>query len=119
MSSEKMPPKFSAKRHAESMTLEDFQKSAKEPAGLTPALRALWQDAKAEWAEAHRIAQEDDSRDGAWVHAYLHRKEGDLSNARYWYARAGKSPHQGTLEEEWRDIASDLLASRLVDEQQR
>jgi hypothetical protein len=93
------------------MTLEDFQTSAKEPAGLPPALRALWHDAKRGWVEAHRIAQEDDSRDGAWVHAYLHRKEGDLSNARYWYARAGRPAHEGALDQEWRDIVSDLLAS--------
>jgi hypothetical protein len=93
------------------VTLEEFQRSASEPAGLTPALRALWHEAKGEWEAAHRIAQEDDSRDAAWVHAYLHRKEGDLSNARYWYTRAGRAADAGSPEEEWRDIVSDLLAS--------
>jgi hypothetical protein len=94
------------------MRLEDFQTSEKEPEGLTPALRALWHDGTGDWDKAHRIAQEDDSRDAAWVHAYLHRKEGDASNARYWYVRAGRAPHEGSLEQEWRDIVSDLLASK-------
>jgi hypothetical protein len=111
MSSGKMPPKFFGKCDAEPMTIEEFQKAADEPAGLTPALRALWRDASGDWDGAHRIAQDDDSREAAWVHAYLHRKEGDISNARYWYARAGKAAHAGSLEEEWRDIASELLAS--------
>ena len=93
------------------MTFEEFQKSGNEPAGLAPALRALWHDAKGDWEEAHRIAQEDNSRESAWVHAYLHRKEGDLSNARYWYARAGKAAYAGSLEDEWRETVSDLLAS--------
>jgi hypothetical protein len=111
MSSEKRAPKFSESCDAEPVTLEEFQTSGNEPTGLTPALRALWREAKGEWEAAHRIAQEDDSRDAAWVHAYLHRKEGDLSNARYWYARARRAAHAGSLEEEWRNIVSDLLAS--------
>ncbi len=97
--------------HYAAMTFEEFQKSGNEPAGLAPALRALWHDAKGDWEEAHRIAQEDNSRESAWVHAYLHRKEGDLSNARYWYARAGKAAYAGSLEDEWRETVSDLLAS--------
>jgi hypothetical protein len=81
------------------------------PADLTPALRALWHDAKGDWAAAHACVQDDASRDGAWVHAYLHRKEGDLGNAGYWYARAGRSaPARGVaLETEWADIARSLL----------
>jgi hypothetical protein len=100
------------------VTLEEFQTSGNEPAGLTPALRALWHEAKGQWEAAHQIAQEDDSRDAAWVHAYLHRKEGDLSNARYWYARAGRAAHAGSLEEEWRDIVRALLALRAPDKEQ-
>lgn len=93
------------------MTLEEFKKGVNEPAGLTPPLQALWHDARGDWDAAHRIAQDDESRDAAWVHAYLHRKEGDASNARYWYARSGKTEHQGSLEEEWHDIVRSLLSS--------
>jgi hypothetical protein len=118
MSSEKRAPKFAESCDAEGVTLEEFQRSGNEPPGLTPALRALWQDAKGKWDEAHRIAQEDNSREAAWVHAYLHRKEGDLSNARYWYARAGRAAYPGSLEEEWRDIVRSLLTLRAPDEQQ-
>jgi hypothetical protein len=118
MSSEKKDPDFSGKCHAEAMTFEEFQKGENEPAGLTPPLSALWHDARGDWDAAHRIAQEDDSRDAAWVHAYLHRKEGDISNARYWYARAGRAAHRGSLEEEWRHIVSNLLTSSGPDKQQ-
>ena len=94
------------------MTVEEFEKSGDEPAGLTPPLRALWNDARGDWEAAHRIAQEGDSPDAAWVHAYLHRKEGDISNARYWYARAGRTALRGSFEEEWRDVVSKLLTSK-------
>ena len=75
------------------MTLEDFRSSLGNscpPDGCTSALAALWHDAKGDWEEAHRIAQAVDDEDGAWVHAYLHRKEGDSSNARHWYRRAAR-----------------------------
>lgn len=75
------------------MTLEEFRKSLTElrpPAELAPAVAGLWWDAKGDWNRAHESAQQDKSRDGSWVHAYLHRKEGDQSNAEYWYRRAGK-----------------------------
>jgi hypothetical protein len=80
------------------------------PAGLAPAVEALWWDAKGDWKRAHRLAQMQDDGDGAWVHAYLHRKEGDQSNARYWYRKAGKAPATIPLAEEWRAIARALLA---------
>jgi hypothetical protein len=115
MSSEKKHPDFPGKCHTEAMTFEEFQKGGNEPAGLAPALRALWHDARGDWDAAHRIAQEDDSRDAAWVHAYLHRKEGDISNARYWYGRAGKDADPGSLEEEWRDMVRNLLTSSSSD----
>ena len=99
------------------MTFEEFEKNGGDLPELAPALRALWHDARGDWDAAHRIAQEDDSRDAAWVHAYLHRKEGDISNARYWYARAGKTAYAGSLDEEWRKIATSLLASNCADEQ--
>jgi hypothetical protein len=118
MSSEKKHPDFPGKCHAEAMTFEEFQEAGDEPAGLTPPLRALWHDGRGDWDAAHRIAQEDDSRDAAWVHAYLHRKEGDISNARYWYARAGRTGHRGSLEEEWRYIVGNLLTSSSPDKEQ-
>jgi hypothetical protein len=80
------------------------------PAALSRALQALWQDANGDWDTAHRLAQEEDDRDGAWVHAYLHRKEGDASNAAYWYRRAGRPVSRLPLNEEWREIAEALLA---------
>lgn len=94
------------------MTLEQFKASARHafpPAGLSPLLLALWHDAHGDWDEAHRVAQDVDDEDGAWVHGYLHRKEGDHGNAGYWYRRAGRSPARGTLEEEWDAIVSTLL----------
>ena len=80
------------------------------PTGASGALRALWHDARGDWDTAHDCAQEDKSRDGSWVHAYLHRKEGDEGNAGYWYARAGRQmPTAGTtLAAEWEAIAREL-----------
>jgi hypothetical protein len=80
------------------------------PPGLTPLLMALWRARTGAWAEAHAIAQDQDDSDGAWVHAYLHRVEGDLGNAGYWYRRAGKPIASGDVEAEWRAIAEALLA---------
>ena len=77
--------------------------------GLSIAREALWWDAKGDWAKAHECAQAQEDKTGAWVHAYLHRKEGDLSNAGYWYRRAGKPVGAGTLEQEWQTIAAALL----------
>ena len=79
------------------------------PAGLSLALQGLWWDAKGAWNEAHACAQEQDDAAGAAVHAYLHRKEGDHGNARYWYARAGRAPASGSLQAEWEALASELL----------
>jgi hypothetical protein len=67
-------------------------------------------EARGDWDGAHQIAQDDDSRDGAWVHAYLHRKEGDDGNAAYWYRRAARPVASGAFDEEWRCIANELLA---------
>ncbi len=94
------------------MNLEQFEQSlvnAKAPTGLTSALQALWFDAKGDWHGAHEKIQDDPSVQASWIHAYLHRKEGDESNARYWYSRAGKKFPSVTLHEEWRAIASTLL----------
>lgn len=94
------------------MTIAAFKTSLGNqlpPAGLTPALLAIWWDGKGSWDKSHDIAQEDHSRAGSWVHAYLHRKEGDQGNAAYWYSRAGKAVFRGSLEAEWEQIAEALL----------
>jgi hypothetical protein len=94
------------------MTFDEFRLSstaAEPPAGLSMALAGLWWDAKGDWKRAHESAQEDAGREGAWVHAYLHRKEGDRENAAYWYARAGKPVCQEPLDVEWVSIVKALL----------
>ena len=78
--------------------------------GLGPALQALWWDAKGDWNRAHALAQADEGGPGDWVHAYLHRKEGDAGNAGYWYRRAAKPASRAPLAEEWAAIAAALLA---------
>ncbi len=83
---------------------------AAPPAELTKPLQALWWAAKGEWDRAHALVQDDASAEAAWVHAYLHRVEGDLSNARYWYRQAGRTPASGPLPDEWERIAAVLLA---------
>ena len=83
--------------------------SAPKPPALSPALRALWLDAQGNWDGAHDAAQSDEGGAGDWVHAYLHRKEGDASNAAYWYRRARKPVCRTSLDEEWAAIASELL----------
>jgi hypothetical protein len=75
---------------------------------LAPPLQALWWAAKGDWNKAHQIAQDDESADAAWVHAYLHRVEGDLGNAGYWYRRAGKPAAEDSVEAEWARIVSAL-----------
>ena len=91
------------------MSFEDFESAATPPAGLGPALQALWHDAHGDWERAHTLAQEEHGRNGDWVHAYLHRKEGDEMNAGYWYARAGKPAASGDLDAEREAIARALL----------
>lgn len=81
------------------------------PADLPPLLAALWHERRGDWDAAHRIAQDVEDADGAWVHAYLHRREGDAGNAAYWYRRAGRSPASGSLDEEWLAIAAALLGA--------
>lgn len=91
------------------MTFEEFQKSETEPLGLSAPLLALWQDARGEWNAAHETVQDDASANAAWVHAYLHRKEGDIGNGRYWYARARRLEFTGSLEAEWEAMVRELL----------
>ena len=95
------------------MTFEDFKKSIEgdeQPdSSLSQPLQALWQDAKGDWDLAHTLCQSAGSNDGDWVHAYLHRKEGDISNARYWYGRSGKPEFEGSLDEEWESLVKGFL----------
>ncbi len=79
------------------------------PPGINPLLQGLWWDAKDDWNKAHELAQADNTPLGAAVHAYLHRKEPDLANARYWYARAGRPPATVTLQQEWDSLVTELL----------
>jgi len=94
------------------MTLEQFRTTLAEqtpPHDFSPGLRAMWEDAKGNWDAAHAIAQSIEDKAGSWIHAYLHRKEGDLRNAGYWYRRAGQAVATDPLEEEWTRIVSVLL----------
>lgn len=94
------------------MTPEEFRQSLaapSPPAGAAPALAALWHQGRGDWQAAHEAAQRDDGRDAAWVHAHLHRVEGDESNAGYWYRRAGRPHCRDPLDAEWSAIAAALL----------
>ena len=94
------------------MTFSEFETSLAQPASpshLPPLVEALWHERRGDWTRAHEITQEIDSDDASWVHAYLHRREGDLSNARYWYRRAGRPQDTGSLDDEWRAIIETLL----------
>ena len=93
------------------MDVDEFRGTlhlAEPPAGLSLPLQTLWWDAKDDWNHAHECAQQDEGKTGASVHAYLHRKEGDLSNAGYWYRRAGRKPATGALEQEWAALVGEL-----------
>lgn len=94
------------------MTLEAFTASlggAAPPPGLSDPLAALWWARRNAWDRAHALAQDDPGPEGAWVHAFLHRCEGDLGNAGYWYRRAGRPMAEGALDAEWEIIAASLL----------
>jgi hypothetical protein len=96
------------------MNLESFKHSMKgdqPPPGLTLALEGLWFAGKGDWETAHERAQAEDGRDGAWVHAYVHRWEGDAANAEYWYRRAGKPVASGALEQEWEELVRELVSA--------
>jgi hypothetical protein len=93
------------------MSLTVFKRSLsskRPPAGLAPALTALWWAGKDDWDKAHKIVMSEDDADCAWVHAYLHRVEGDLANARYWYRQARRTPASGELTAEWSAIVAVL-----------
>jgi len=94
------------------MNLDAFEQSLQQnapPGELDKALQALWYEAKGDWEAAHQAAQAQDDEAGAWVHAYLHRVEGDEGNAGYWYRRARKPHATSDVKIEWREIAAALL----------
>ena len=94
------------------MQLADFELTLTQvnpPDGLSQLLQALWYDAKGDWDGAHRIVQAMSCQEAAWVHAYLHRKEGDIWNADYWYSQAGRRRPGMSLQDEWRGLVSELL----------
>src|SRR5262245_65013819 len=98
----------------DAMNLSSFRASlsdARPAERLPPPLRALWHLGRNEWQRAHAVVQEEDDAGSAWVHAHLHRVEGDLSNARYWYSRAGKSLPAVSTDEEWGELVASLLAA--------
>ena len=94
------------------MKFEEFKKSlgiSGPPDNLSSYLQSLWYDAKGDWNKAHEMIQNIEDKTAAWIHAYLHRREGDIGNADYWYRRAGKSRPDNSLENEWENIVKALL----------
>ena len=94
------------------MTLNEFKLSLNQDSpsqNINELLVVLWYDAKVGWEKAHKIVQNISGKDAAWIHAYLHRKEGDSGNASYWYSRAGKEFSNKTLDDEWEEIVKELL----------
>jgi hypothetical protein len=93
------------------MTLEEFRTTLTDahPPIVSTLLQAMWHDARDRWDQAHTIAQDVAGAEAAWVHAYLHRKEGDLGNAAYWYRQACRPVATDALDEEWTRIVTDLL----------
>jgi hypothetical protein len=95
------------------MNTEEFlrliEKQHSCPQTLPKGLQAMWYDKKDDWNKAHEIVTNAKDVDSAWVHAYLHRKEGDLNNARFWYQRSSQPEFQGELSQEWEEITSVLL----------
>jgi len=82
---------------------------SRPPENLSQYLLALWHDGKGDWETSHNIAQDIYDRNGSWIHAYLHRREGDLSNARYWYRQAGRDEASVSLREEWEQLVKHFL----------
>lgn len=98
------------------MDFKQFQESLSlptAPSQVSDHLRALWYDAKGDWEQSHNIIQDIQDTDAAWIHAYLHRKEGDTGNADYWYSRAGKKRPSVSLQQEWEIIARELTGKSL------
>lgn len=94
------------------MDLTEFKSSLSAntlPPGVNVYLQALWFDAKKDWNKAHELIQDVPDKTAAWIHAYLHRKEGDIWNADYWYSKAGKKRPSFSLDQEWEELVTALL----------
>jgi hypothetical protein len=94
------------------MNLEEFKKTLSEPSPSKDSsvyLKSLWYDAKGDWNMAHDVISKSEDKNAAWVHAYLHRKEGDVGNADYWYRQAGKKRPDQPLEKEWEELVISFL----------
>lgn len=94
------------------MNLEEFKKTLSGPSPPEDSsryLQSLWYDAKGDWNMAHDVISEIENETAAWVHAYLHRKEGDIGNADYWYRLAGKKRPEQPLEKEWEELVKHFL----------
>lgn len=92
------------------MTADELARAAALPSGISSAARALWLARNGSWDSAHDLCQEIAGAEGAWIHAWLHRQEGDYANACYWYARAGKpaAAEDAPLDQEWQEIAREV-----------
>ena len=100
------------------ITIDEFVAAASRgdlPGGLSSPLQALWHEVRGDWKRAHEIVQGESSSEAAWVHAYLHRREGDQSNAGYWYRRAQRQISTASLEDEWRTIVASFIEGEDVD----
>ena len=94
------------------MDLKTFKESlqtGKIPDGLSVSLQALWHEGRGQWQTSHELVQDVPDKNASWIHAYLHRKEGDTWNADYWYSKAGKKRPAASLEQEWEQIATFFL----------
>jgi hypothetical protein len=97
------------------MTFTEFKSSligSSAPKGLSVELESLWYDGKGDWNKSHEVIQDVNSKNAAWIHAYLHRKEGDLGNAQYWYSRAAKAMPGASLEDEWKALVEYFLSQQ-------
>jgi hypothetical protein len=79
------------------------------PKEVSVYLKTLWYDAKDDWDKAHKLIQDVEDKNASWIHAYLHRKEGDIGNADYWYRRAGKTRSSLSTDKEWEEIVTALI----------
>ena len=95
------------------MDLPVFKQSLSEkncPSGISVYLQALWYDGKNDWKRSHELIQDIPDKNASWIHAYLHRKEGDIGNADYWYFKAGKKRPAYSLKEEWEQLVKIMLS---------
>ncbi len=94
------------------MDLTIFKESllnSEPPQNISVYLKALWYDAKGDWNKAHKVIKDVEDNNASWIHAYLHRKEGDIVNADYWYSKADRKRPAITLEKEWEEVVKKLL----------